>query len=89
MGETHAEATRRADAATERAVRAGATLERPPADQFHGNRTATILDPFGHRWTFRAPSEALTLDELARRAEDEGYRTTASSEPGGEAPDDE
>lgn len=76
------------DAATERAVRAGATVERPPADQFHGNRTATVLDPFGHRWTFRAPSESLSLDELARRAEDEGYRTTASSAEG-EAPDGE
>lgn len=33
-----------------RAVEAGAASEREPADQPHGNRTAVIVDPFGHRW---------------------------------------
>ncbi len=34
----------------ERAVAEGAEVQRPPADQGHGNRSATIVDPFGHRW---------------------------------------
>ncbi len=38
------------DYSHQRAVAAGATSVREPADQGHGNRNATILDPFGHRW---------------------------------------
>lgn len=43
------------DRATEAAVAAGATLERAPEDQFHGNRNAVVVDPFGHRWMLSAP----------------------------------
>lgn len=46
------------DLTYERAVDAGATSQRPPADQGHGNRNATILDPFGHRWMLSQPLEA-------------------------------
>ncbi|QXC60940.1 VOC family protein [Aquihabitans sp. G128] len=42
----------------ERAVAAGATALRPPADQGHGNRNATITDPFGHRWMLSQPIDA-------------------------------
>src|SRR5689334_1683284 len=38
------------DAVVERAVQSGATILRPPKDEFFGDRTATISDPFGHRW---------------------------------------
>ncbi|WP_241249778.1 VOC family protein [Rhodococcus sp. X156] len=43
-----------ADAALARALRAGATLERPPSDN-HGRRGAVLVDPFGHRWMLSAP----------------------------------
>ena len=43
------------DAAFERAVGAGATIDRPVADQFHGNRMGSLRDPFGHRWTLSTP----------------------------------
>jgi uncharacterized glyoxalase superfamily protein PhnB len=39
----------------ERAIDAGAEGQRPPADQGHGNRNATIVDPFGHRWMLSQP----------------------------------
>jgi uncharacterized glyoxalase superfamily protein PhnB len=39
------------DIATNRAVSAGAKLDRPPQDSPHG-RNAAIVDPFGHRWLF-------------------------------------
>jgi PhnB protein len=67
------------DAVHERAVAAGATTLRAPEDQFHGNRTATIVDPFGHSWMLSQPVETLTVDELAARAADGGYTTTAPS----------
>jgi uncharacterized glyoxalase superfamily protein PhnB len=56
------------DATYERAVAAGATGERPPADQFYGLRAATLRDPFGHRWTISQPVEDVSLEELADRA---------------------
>jgi uncharacterized glyoxalase superfamily protein PhnB len=58
------------DAVHARAVEAGATVEREPADQFHGNRTATLRDPFGHRWMLTQPIEAVTVEDLADRAPD-------------------
>jgi PhnB protein len=38
------------DATFNQAVAAGATIERPLADQFYGDRTGGIVDPFGHHW---------------------------------------
>jgi PhnB protein len=38
------------DAAYERAVGAGATSMSEPADQFHGDRTASVRCPYGHKW---------------------------------------
>lgn len=46
------------DRTYERAVDAGATSQDPPADQGHGNRNATVLDPFGHRWMLSQPLDA-------------------------------
>jgi PhnB protein len=55
------------------ATAAGATLERPVADQFHGNRVGTVVDPFGHRWSVRTHIEDVPLDQMRRRlAELEG-----------------
>ena len=66
------------DGTYERAVGAGARGERPPADQFYGERSAVLLDPFGHRWTVSHPVEHVPLDELARRAPD--YVVTTGAE---------
>src|SRR5690242_13238574 len=38
------------DAVVDRAVAAGATLERKVENQFYGDRSGGIIDPFGHRW---------------------------------------
>ena len=38
------------DAVFQRAVDAGATPERPVADQPYGERTGVVVDGFGHRW---------------------------------------
>src|SRR5579884_370610 len=40
------------DATYKGAVSAGGTSEREPADQFYGDRTAGVIDPFGHKWYF-------------------------------------
>ena len=56
-----------ADATTERAVAAGATLLMPPTDQFYGERSARLRDPFGHEWLVGNPIEAVTHEEMQRR----------------------
>jgi len=56
-----------ADAMIGRAVAAGATLEREPADQFYGERGGSIFDPFGHRWLIGHAIEKMSPDEMQRR----------------------
>jgi PhnB protein len=56
-----------ADAAYARAIAAGATAERPPADQPFGDRMGTLVDPFGHRWHLASRIEEVSVEEMARR----------------------
>jgi PhnB protein len=58
------------DAFVARAVAAGATLEGPVADQFYGDRTARLRDPFGHRWSVQSRREELSPAEMQRRMDD-------------------
>jgi PhnB protein len=55
------------DAAFERAVAAGAAVERPVEDQFYGDRSGTITDPFGHSWTLSTHVEDVSEEEMQRR----------------------
>lgn len=55
------------DALFERAVSAGATVVRPIANQFYGERTGTVRDPYGHQWLLGAQIEAVTPEEMQRR----------------------
>jgi PhnB protein len=57
------------DAAFERAVRAGMTVEIPLADFFWGERYGSLRDPFGHVWGLASRIEDLTPAEIQRRAE--------------------
>ena len=56
------------DALAARAVAAGAKLLRPVADQFYGDRSAPLLDPFGHRWFIATHREDVTPKEMKKRA---------------------
>jgi PhnB protein len=56
-----------ADAAVERAVGAGARLVKPVTDQFYGDRSGMVADPFGYTWTIAARKEDLSLEEMHRR----------------------
>ena len=50
------------------AVAAGATLTRPVANQFYGDRTGGLDDPFGHHWYLATHVEDVPPDEMAKRA---------------------
>jgi len=55
------------DALARRAVAAGAQLTRPVADQFYGDRTGTLEDPFGHRWFIATHKEDVSSEEMGKR----------------------
>ena len=57
------------DAVFERAVKAGAKAQRPVMDQFYGDRSGTLEDPFGHMWTVATHVEDVPPEELKRRAD--------------------
>ena len=55
------------DAVTARAVAMGATLREPPTTFVTGDRFASLLDPFGHRWAVMTRVEDVPLAEQERR----------------------
>jgi uncharacterized glyoxalase superfamily protein PhnB len=56
-----------ADAALAQAVQAGATLIRPAENQFYGERSGTIRDPFGYDWKISHQIELVSPKEMQRR----------------------
>jgi len=56
-----------ADTVFERAVAAGAKVGMPLADQFWGDRSGSIIDPFGHQWFISSRKEEPTHEELKQR----------------------
>ena len=58
------------DEAFDRAVKAGAQVEMPVADQFWGDRYGRLKDPFGHRWSIGTRVREVPMDEM-KKAMDE------------------
>lgn len=56
-----------ADAAMARVVAAGGTLVRPVSDQFYGERSGSVRDPFGHLWMIGHSIEEVEPAEMQRR----------------------
>ena len=51
------------------AIAAGGKEMRPLRNQFYGDRSGTLTDPFGHVWTISTHVEDVSEEELAKRAE--------------------
>ena len=56
-----------ADEVVKRAAAAGATVEMAPTDQFYGERSGIVRDPFGHRWNIGHHIEDVSTEEMQRR----------------------
>jgi PhnB protein len=56
------------DAMFTQAVAAGATVQRPVADQFYGDRAGGVTDPFGHVWYIATHKEDVSSEEMKKRA---------------------
>jgi PhnB protein len=57
-----------ADAVVARAAAHGAKVQRPVQDQFYGDRSGAIVDPFGHVWNIATHVEDVPPEEIQRRA---------------------
>lgn len=50
-----------------KAIEAGGTEVKPLQDQFYGDRSGTLTDPFGHMWTVATHKEDVTPEEMEKR----------------------
>ena len=55
------------DAMTRQAADAGAKVIMEPMDQFYGERSSKVLDPFGHEWFLGSEIEEVSREEMQRR----------------------
>lgn len=58
------------DARFQQAVSAGAKVVRPVQDQFYGDRSGIVEDPFGHVWNLATHIEDIPPGEMKKRAEE-------------------
>jgi PhnB protein len=58
------------DTVFNRAVAAGAKVEMPLTNQFYGDRSGTVADPFGHKWTISTHVEDVPPAEMEKRAKE-------------------
>jgi PhnB protein len=55
------------DAVFKQAIDAGGKQEKPLQNQFYGDRSGTLIDPFGHKWTVATHIEDVPPEEITRR----------------------
>ena len=69
------------DLAFQRALDAGGKVDgdMKVKDQFYGDRSGTLVDPFGHKWTLATHVEDVPPDEMQRRDERDGERNGRDS----------
>lgn len=56
------------DARFQQAISAGAKEFKPVKDQFYGDRSGSLTDPFGHVWTLSTHKEDLSVEDMKKRA---------------------
>jgi PhnB protein len=55
------------DAVVQKMIDSGAKLVRPIKNQFYGDRSASLLDPFGHMWSVATHIEDVAPEEMKKR----------------------
>jgi PhnB protein len=59
----------RVDDVVKTALETGAKEMRPVENQFYGDRSGTLQDPYGHTWTIATHMEDIAPEEMRKRAE--------------------
>ena len=57
------------DQAFNKAIGAGGKVQKQVADQFYGDRSGTLIDPYGHMWTLATHKEDVAPEEMKKRME--------------------
>lgn len=57
------------DTVFQRALDVGAVVVEPLKDQFYGDRSGTLTDPFGHKWHILTHIEDVTFAEIQKRCD--------------------
>jgi PhnB protein len=58
------------DAVFQQALDCGATVKQPVRDQFYGDRSGQLIDPFGHSWSVATHIEDVSAEEMQRRGDE-------------------
>ena len=73
------------DAFAERAIKAGATLVRPIADQFYGDRSGQLADPFGYTWIVSTHIRDVSVEEMQKELDKWTQEESAKNAPEAES----
>lgn len=68
------------DALFAQAVTAGAKVEKEVKDQFYGDRSGTVIDPFGFQWHISTHKEDVSMEEMQKRMAAAGCGPSAESQ---------
>lgn len=71
------------DAFAEQAIKAGATLLRPIADQFYGDRSGQLADPFGYTWIVSTHIKDVPVEEMQKEMDKWTEEESAKKSEGG------
>ncbi len=67
IGMVSEHATHTLPSGSAQALAAGAAVVLPLQDQFYGERSGTVRDPFGHEWLLGGHIETVSTEEMQRR----------------------
>jgi len=68
------------DTVFDQAIATGGKVQRPVKDQFYGDRSGTLEDPFGHVWHVATHKEDVSAEEMERRAKAAGAAASSGGE---------
>lgn len=58
------------DTIFQQALDAGATMIMPICDQFYGDRSGTIMDPYGYKWSIGTHTKDVSMAEMQKQADE-------------------
>ncbi len=61
------------DTTFNQAIKSGGVQQKPLQDQFYGDRSGTLTDPFGHVWTVATHKEDVSPEEMDKRMAASGH----------------
>jgi PhnB protein len=67
------------DTTFKQAITSGGVQVKPLQDQFYGDRSGTLTDPFGHVWTVATHKEDVTPEEMDKRIKAAGQAATGQA----------